>query len=284
MIPILAGLGAAVAFAASVLASTVSSRRIGAGSTVGWVLLIGFPIAALAALADTTGLTSAAAPWLLVAGLGNVIGLSCEYAALRIGRVSVVAPLTSAEGAVASLMSIVAGARFTVGLLLALGIIVTGGAVTAASVGPDGSEQPRRPHAALLSVALALLAAICFGSSLYSTGRVSQSLPLGWVLLPARLCGVLLITIPLAARGRLRIERGVAPVLMVAGLAEIVGFLCLGIGGRANIAITSVLASQFAAFAAIGAVFLFGERLGASQKVGILAIAIGTALVAAVGA
>jgi uncharacterized membrane protein len=72
------------------------------------VLLIGFPIAAVAAAADTTGLTAAAIPWLVIAGLGNVIGLGCEYAALRIGRVSVVAPLTSSEGAVASLLSIMA--------------------------------------------------------------------------------------------------------------------------------------------------------------------------------
>jgi drug/metabolite transporter (DMT)-like permease len=136
----------------------------------------------------------------------------------------------------------------------------------------------------MLSVALALLAALCFGSSLYATGRVSQSLPLGWVLLPARLCGVLLVTIPLASRRRLRVDRAVVPALVVAGLAEIVGFLCIGIGARTDVAITSVLASQFAAFAAIGAVFLFGERLGTIQKEGIVGIAIGTALVAAVGA
>jgi drug/metabolite transporter (DMT)-like permease len=86
------------------------------------------------------------------------------------------------------------------------------------------------------------------------------------VLLPARLCGVLLVTIPLAARGRLHIERAVAPALVVAGLAEIVGFLCLGIGTRTDIAITSVLASQFAAFAAIGAVLLFGERRAPSRR------------------
>lgn len=284
MIAILAGLGAAVAWAASVLASTVSSRRIGAGSTVGWVLLIGFPIAAVAALADTTGLTAAAIPWLVIAGLGNVIGLGCEYAALRIGRVSVVAPLTSFEGAMASLLSVMAGARFSALLLLGLGIVAAGGAATAASAEPVGSEHPRRSRAALLSGALALVAALCFGSSLYASARVSQSLPLGWVLLSPRLCGVLLVTIPLATRGRLRMDRAVAPALVIAGLAEIVGFLCIGIGARTDIAITSVLASQFAAFAAIGAVFLFGERMGTIQKAGIMGIAIGTALIAAVGA
>lgn len=279
MIAIVSGLAAAMVFAASVLAATIATRRIGPGPTVAWVMLIGFPIALLAALSDTTGLSAASYLWLAIAGLGNVVGLGFEYVALRIGRVGVVAPLTSTEGAVASLLSIAAGAPFTWGLMLALGIVAAGGALTAASAEPAGQEAGQRRYA-LVSVGLALLAAICFGSSLYATGLVSQSLPLGWVLLPARLCGVLLVTVPIAAMGQLRLERSAAPAVVVAGLAEVVGFLFIGIGTRTDIAITSVLASQFAAFAAIGAVFLFGERLSTIQKGGILAIAVGTALVA----
>jgi drug/metabolite transporter (DMT)-like permease len=283
LIAVLAGLAAAVAFAASTLASTRSTRQIGAASTVGWVMLVGFPIAAVAAASDTTGLTSDAVPWLLLAGLGNVIGLGFEYAALRIGRVGVVAPLASTEGAVAALVSIVAGAPVGGGLLAALGIVAAGGALTAASA-EQGDGVPSRKPSGAASVVLALLAAIAFGASLYAAGRVGQSLPLGWVMLPARLCGVALVTLPLAARSRLRTSSAVAPALLIAGIAEILGFVCVGFGARIDIAITSVLASQFAAFAAIGAVFLFGERLGTLQKAGIGGIAVGTALVALLGA
>jgi drug/metabolite transporter (DMT)-like permease len=279
VIAIVSGLIAALAFAASLLAATFAARRIGAGSTVALVMLLGFPIALLAALSDTTGLGGASYGWLAIAGIGNVVGLGLEYAALRVGRVGVVAPLASTEGGVAALLSIAAGAPFTWPLVLALGIVATGGALTAASAEPAGHEASQT-DLAVLSVALALLAAISFGSSLYATGRVSQSLPLGWVLLPARLFGVLLVTVPLAATGRLKLERSVAPAVVVTGLAEVVGFLCIGIGTRTDIAITSVLASQFAAFAAIGAVVLFGERLSAIQKGGIATIAVGTALVA----
>jgi drug/metabolite transporter (DMT)-like permease len=284
LIAILSGLGAATVFAASVLAATVATRRIGPGSTVAWVMLVGLPIAVVAAAADTTGLSPSAYPWLAAAGMGNVIGLGFEYAALRIGRVGVVAPLTSTEGAVAALLSIAGGTPLTGGLVLGLGIVATGGALTAASAEPAGDAVPSGPRYGLRSVALALLAAVCFGSSLYAAGRVSQALPLGWVLLPARFFGVLLVTIPLAATGRLKLERAVVPALLVSGLAEVIGFLCIGIGSRTNIAITSVLASQFAAFAAIGAVLLFGERLSRLQKAGIVAIALGTALVAALAA
>src|SRR4029079_13031133 len=106
--------------------------------------------ATVAAAADTTGLTAVAIPWLVIAGLGNVVGLGFEYAALRIGRVSVVAPLTSSEGAVASLLSIMAGARFTAILLLALWIVAAGGAATAASAEPGGGEHPRGSRGAVL--------------------------------------------------------------------------------------------------------------------------------------
>jgi class 3 adenylate cyclase len=56
--------------------------------------------------------------------------------------------------------------------------------------------------------------------------------------------------------------------------------LC-GIGARHGIAITAVLASQFAAIAAIAARFLFGERIGRVATIGVVVIAVGVATVSA---
>src|SRR6266567_5749115 len=134
MLPILGGLGAAVAFAASTLASTRSSRLIGATSTVAWVMLVGLPVATVPALLDVRGLTPVAYPWLLLSGIGNLLGLAGEYAALRVGRVGVVAPLVATEGAIAAIISVVAGAPLVAGLLPVLALVVMGGALTAASV------------------------------------------------------------------------------------------------------------------------------------------------------
>ena len=281
MLAILGGLGAAVAFAASTLASTRSSRLIGAASTVAWVMLVGLPLAAAVALLDTRGLSPAAYPWLATAGLGNVLGLGAEYAALRIGRVGVVAPLVATEGAIAAIISIIVGAPLVAGLLPALGLVVVGGALTAASADADDAGEPgslaRRP---VLSAVLGLAAALAFGASLYATGRVSQSLPLGWVALAPRVAGVLLVAVPLIASRRLRISGQAGPMVVIAGLAEVIGFFCVGVGARSNLAVTSVLTAQFAALAVIGAVFLFGERLRPVQRAGVVAIAVGTGLVA----
>ena len=47
--------------------------------------------------------------WLVVAGGGNVVGLLLVYGALRVGKVSIVAPIISTEGAIAAVLAVAAG-------------------------------------------------------------------------------------------------------------------------------------------------------------------------------
>lgn len=286
MLAVIAGLGAATAFAASTLASTRASRLIGATPTVAWVTAIGLPLALAAALADRSGLSFASVPWLAIAGLGNVAGLLLAYRALRIGPVSVVAPIVSTEGAMAALFSVASGGAISLALLGALAVVVAGGALTAAtaSAPPGDAGAPADPGSTRRAAALAIASAVLFGASLYATGQIGRTLPLGWAALAPRATGALLVALPMAVRGRLVLARSAAPLVLVAGVAEVVGFSCIGLGSRADVAVTAVLASQFAAVAVLGAVVLFGERLGWPQRIGVLAVAVGTALVAAVQA
>jgi drug/metabolite transporter (DMT)-like permease len=66
-------------------------------------------------------------------------------------------------------------------------------------------------------------------------------------------------------------------VVVVTGLAEVAGFALYAVGAQHGIAIAAVLASQFAALAAIGAVVLYRERLTRAQAVGIALIAVAVA-------
>jgi drug/metabolite transporter (DMT)-like permease len=285
VIAILAGLCAALAFAVSTLAATRSTRLIGASSTVAGVLAVGLPLAAALALVDRSGVSTSVLPLLAISGLANVVGLGLAYTALRRGRVGIVAPLVSTEGAIAAVIAILTGARPEPLLLVALGIVACGGALTAASAEPPSQEEtadrsPKGQAPGATPVLLALAAAVSFGVSLYATGRIGQELPYGWAALAPRLAGTVLVALPLAATSRLHLDRPALPMLATAGVAEVVGFACIGLGARADLAVTAVLASQFAAFAVIGAVVLFGERLRRVQQIGVVAIAIGTALVA----
>src|SRR5262245_40054510 len=74
------------------------------------------------------------AGWLALAGVGNVGGLLLTYRALRAGKVSIVAPITSTEGAIAAVISIVAGEHLAGASGAMLAVIAAG--ILLASLGP----------------------------------------------------------------------------------------------------------------------------------------------------
>jgi drug/metabolite transporter (DMT)-like permease len=138
--------------------------------------------------------------------------------------------------------------------------------------------DPRR------TVLLAGIAAVCFGIGLYATARVSDELPLVWALVPARVLGVAAVALPLVAARRLVLTRAALPLVVVSGLCEVGGFASLALGSRHGIAVAAVLASQFAAVAAVAAYVLFHERLTRVQLAGVLAILAGVAALTALQA
>jgi drug/metabolite transporter (DMT)-like permease len=274
---ILGGLGAALCFGASTLASSRSARLIGSASVVAWMMLVGLAVTipGIAITGVPSDLGASEAGWLALAGAGNVFGLLVVYAALRIERVGIVAPICSTEGAVAAVIAIALGETISGGTGAALAVIPVG--VALASVNSDDDDRRHDFRGALLSIG----AAGIFGAGIYAAGRVSTEVPLTWAVLPPRALGVLVIALPLLASGRIRLTRRAAPLVLVSGLAEVAGFACLTLGARHGIAIAAVLSSQFAAVAAIGGFVLFGERLGRIQLTGVVVTIAGvTALTA----
>ncbi len=280
MISILGGLGAAALWATATVCSSRSSRLIGASSALGWVMAVGLAVTLPAVIASGVppGLDGRTVGLLVLAGVGNVVGLFLEYRGFRVGKVGIVAPIASTEGAVVAVIAITAGEQIVPGAGAMLAIIVAGVAMAgmAADVGDDGGE--RRSGAAAL---FGLGAALAFGVGIYATGRVSQELPVAWAVLPARAIGVAAVTVPLALTSRLRITRRAVPLVIAAGLGEVGGFVCFAVGARHGIAVTAVLGSLFAAFSALAAWALFHERLTRVQFAGVALIVIGVATLTA---
>jgi drug/metabolite transporter (DMT)-like permease len=279
VIAVLGGLGAAVCWSAGTLCAARASRLIGARSVLAWVMLVGFLIAAPLTLAAgvPSGLGGRQVMWMAVAGIGNVLGLLLAYEAMRIGKVSIVAPITSSEGAIAAVLAVAAGEALGTSSAVLLVVIAIGVAL-ASSRPSGGTGNPVR--ATLLACVVALL----YGASLFATGRVSQALPLVWALIPARLLGVVAVTLPSVATRRLHLTRAAAPLVVTSGLCEIGGFASYAIGSRHGIAVSAVLASQFAALTVLAAFFLFRERLTRLQLGGVAAIAISVAALSALQA
>ena len=301
MIAILGGLGAAVLWASATLTSSRAGRLIGASSTLAWMMLVGLVVAIPMGVASgpLPTLTPSTTVWMLCSGIGNVVGLLFVYRGLRIGKVGVIAALASTEGAIAAVISVVAGERMTIPVALTLCVIVVGIAVVALAsgepeetdaAGPDSisgaipaSDDPARHRfkPAQRAVLWGVAAALVFGLSIYSTARLGASMSPMMAVLPARVVGVVGVFIPLAIAGRLRLTRPAAPMVLLIGLGEVFGNASFVIGSGQSIAISAVLASQFAAISAVAAFLIFHERLSLSQRYGVIAIAVGVAVLTA---
>lgn len=235
-------------------------------------LLFSGPAAAISGIPSDLGPTELGL--LVFTGVGNVAGLLLVFAALRVGKVSLVAPISSTEGAIAAILAIAAGEE--IGLLAGLMLAVVTVGIVLTGISDEEASAPAR-----WAPAYAFGAALCFGSSLFVTGHLSETLPLVWTTLPARVVGPLLIAVPLVLLGRFRMTREALPLVAVAAVAEVLGFFSFAIGARHGIAISAVLASQFAAISAIAAYFLFHERITRVQLAGVLVIALGVAVLSA---
>ncbi len=283
VIPILGGLGAAICWSVSILCSSRSARLIGASSTLAWVMLIGIIVTLpLVAIAGPVSLGGREVALLAVAGFSNVIGILFVLTALRSGKVSVVGPITSTEGAIGAVIAVIAGEQLAPGAGLILGGIVVGVVLAASERHPERIEGAR--FGPIPTALLALAAAASFGINLYVSGLIGQELPLAWAALPARLIGVLVIALPLIVVRRLTLTRAAAPLVLVTGVSEVIGIASFAFGAREGIAIASVMSSQFAAIAAVAAIVLLGERLSRVQIAGVMTISVGVAVLAAVRA
>ena len=279
MIAVLGGLGAAACWSAGTISAARASRLVGPQAVLAWVMLVGLVLVAPLALGSGApdGLHGSLVVWFVLAGAGNVGGLLLAYDAMRLGKVSLVAPITSCEGAIAAVLAVAAGESLGVASGLVLAAIVLG-VVLASRTPGDAGDHPAR------ATALAVGAAGLFGLSLFATAKVSAALPLTWALVPPRLVGVLAVTVPVAARRRLRIERRAVPLVVFSGLCEVGGFASYAEGSRHGIAIAAVLASQFATLTALAAFVLFRERLARLQLAGIALVALSVGVLSALQA
>jgi drug/metabolite transporter (DMT)-like permease len=159
--------------------------------------------------------------------------------------------------------------------------VIAVGVVLSAAGGPGTAPVQRAgvARAALWSVPAALL----FGVNLYALARASQA-SVVWALWPARIFGTIGVALPLAARGRLVLPGRAWRYAVVSGIAEVTGIFSYALGSRHGTAVPAVVGSQFASLAALGGYIALRERISARQIAGLVTIAVGVAVLAALQA
>ncbi len=312
MTAILAGLGAAALWAAATLCSSRSSRMLGSRVVLAWIMIVGVAVGLPIAVVSPPPATVAPSTFalLLLAGSCYVVGLQLTYAALRVGKVSIVAPIVATEGAVAALASVALGDPIGVVaaamlVAIAVGVVLSSierarpevaagdfdlladaidDPLPAQGLAPVDRPAAEPPVDARRTATLSVGAALLFGVAIVAAGRSALLVPVSWVALSARLIGVVGVVIPLLIQGRLRLSRAALPLVVIAGAGEVLGSMLSAWGSRESIAITAVMGSQFAAIAAVAAFILFGERLARIQLVGVVLIVAGVTVLAGVSA
>jgi len=280
VIPLVGGALAALCFAGAILSSSRATRMVGAFATLGGVMLVGGALTLPIALVTIAGapLPWSSLPWLVLSGAGNVGGLLLEYLGLRTGKVGIVGALAAGEGAVAALLAVMGGE--VLAPIVGAGVAIVGLGAVLTAFAPDPTEPGIGRGRLPAAVVFGGLAALSFGAGLYATGRIGASLPIGWAVLPPRVVGIAVITLPLLATGRFRIGRRALPFVVAGGACEVGGFLAFAWAAGDGIAVSSALAAQFASVAAVVAWLRFGERLSLRQWFGVATVAIGVTLVA----
>jgi drug/metabolite transporter (DMT)-like permease len=289
MIAIVGGLATAVCWAVATLSSSRSSRMIGASSVLAWIMIVGLAVSIIPAVTSsetTPPLDGPLLAGLTIIGLSYTCGLLLAYLALSVGRVSIVAPILSTEGALAAAISVILGDPIAASTAVLLAVIAGGIALTAyerAADPPPESPAGRRTHDPAhnrRAVLLAFSAAAAFSVGLVMSARIGATVPVAWIVVSSRVVGILAIALPLALRGRLRLSRRAVPLVVAAGVLEVAGTVLYVGAAQYGVATAAVIASQFAAIAAVVAFFLFGERLARVQVAGIAVIALGVGVLA----
>jgi drug/metabolite transporter (DMT)-like permease len=225
---------------------------------------------------DPSDLADGTFGYFVLAGLVQAFGMVFFTRALGIGPVGMLTGLLSLEGAGAAILSFVAGE--TIGLPVATGLFLatTGGVLLVTSRTDD---SPNR------GVGLTLAAVACNAASLFCLGFYEANLAVTMVVFNGTsalaIAGLLKAQGRSPVTGRFESGRSESVMILVAALG-LLGLVAFAYGSRqGSTAVTAVLSAQFAAVAAIGGYFHFGEKLAPSQIVGFAILASGVSLVAA---
>lgn len=272
----LLALGSSAVWGASDFAGGLLSKRFPALLVVLASQLFGLSATVLAVLVSGDHRLGGWLPALL-AGVFGSIGLVSFYTALSTGTMGVVSPIAALSAVVPVLLGVATGDHLTA-IVLGGMVLAIAGAVLAA--GPELSGQ-----VGVRPVALAVLAAVCFGLTLFFLDRAS-AVAVAPSLMLMRVADVLVlgtVLLVVTARGGLGGARpGVAqlPALALVGLGDLGANALFGLAtAHGSVSVAAVLGSLFPVMTLLLARFVLHERMRAVQRVGVALAVVGVVLV-----
>jgi drug/metabolite transporter (DMT)-like permease len=211
----------------------------------------------------------------MVAAFGGLVGITCLYQGLAVGRMGVVAPTT---GVLSAIVPVVVGfALEGIPHPAAIGgILVAIVAVILVTRAP--SADPGRPS----GIRWALAAGLSIGLFNACIGQLSGTTALGPLVIVRCLQAVILVTVIVVTHRAWRMPRDIPPKLVAIGLLDMGGNAAFILASQAGaLAIAAVLSSLYPVVTVILAILVLRERVTRSHVAGIALTVVAIALIAA---
>jgi uncharacterized membrane protein len=216
----------------------------------------------------------------VLAGLAGAAALGALYRALAIGTMGVVAPISATGVALPVVVGVATGDELSAVVSAGLVLAVVG--VLLAS--REHHEDAGRASAGRLSIALALMAALGFGTY-FVLADVAADASVLWLLLLARLVVVPILAVVVVTRGgraRSRPRRGDAAALGLAGTLDVSATALFGVATtQGALSVVAVVGALYPVATVLLARVLLRERLQPLQLAGVVAAFAGVALIVA---
>lgn len=290
MLTVFLGLITAVTYGFADFFGAVASKKIKAVTVTFVSGVAGLALLGLATPFLGADFSTDAVFWGVLAGLGSAVAMSALYAALAIGPISIMSPLTAVMSAIVPMIvGVTLGERFSWLGWVALGIIL----VAVALVGFVPGEDVRLPTARGLLIGL--IAGGGIGFVLICLDQSPADSGLGPIILMRAVAATLLglFTLIVWMRSRARAAGGAEGIrvlssdrlwlaVIVAGLFDATANICFTLASReGTLSVVAVLTALYPVGTLILARFVLKERIARSQLVGI-ALAIGSSALLAI--
>jgi drug/metabolite transporter (DMT)-like permease len=283
---ILLGLASALSWGSADLMARFATRRIGTLRTMLYMQLTGLVLMTLALcwlggwghLADGSGWR----PWMwgILVGVMNALSTLALYRSFEIGKLSIVAPISSGYPALTTVLSVLSGERLTLARIAGIVLIIIGVMIVARgdSSGDTGDTTASGEPAVAgkhSGVGWALLSGVGFGILFWVLGirtvPLVGSMPTVWLI---RLTSVVVTaTVMLGWRKSVALPGNATGWILGTGVLDTGAFVLANFGMRfEQVSVVSVLTSLYGAVTVGLAATILREKISRWQWIGIVMI------------
>ena len=268
------GLASALAWGAGDYGGGLLSRR---ASGLGIVLvsqLVGMAIAAVIAVAKTEPWPGATdVGWSVVSGIAGVVGISCLYRGLAVGRMGTVAPVTAVlAAALPVLTGVLLEGLPSPFVLTGIGLAIVAVVLVSRVAAEEASGRQ--------GLGLALTAGVALGTFNITIAHLTAGLVFGPLTIVRGVEALFVVVIILATRTSWRLSDKVLPLVLLVGVLDMSGNAFFILARQAGqLATAAALSSLYPVTTVILAATFLRERITVVHAVGIVAAAAAIVLI-----